>query len=245
MMFKFKKSQGGRGFTLIELLMVISIIAILATLSIAIIRGAEDDARASRTATVVGLVRNVIQDRLDGYEGRTLQFRFADMVPSVTRWDEMRTVRKTVLAEWFIAEMPVNFADLQVFPKTAGLQLTMPIPSSMVKKLRRHFNFPNPDLQDAGTPGPAGPTTQFEDAECLYAILYNTWDGDRRGTHFLSSSEIGDTDDDGFLEVLDAWGDPLVFSVTPLGQIFIDTTNPPELHDYQILVESRFHANQL
>ncbi len=52
-----------------------------------------------------------------------------------------------------------------------------------------------------------------EGAELLYAILYTTWDGDRRGNHFLSGREIGDTDKDGRLEVLDAFGDPMFFMI--------------------------------
>jgi hypothetical protein len=54
----------------------------------------------------------------------------------------------------------------------------------------------------------------IEGAEMLYAILYSTWDeSDRRGTHFLTSREIGDTDLDGNPEVLDSFGNPLYFSI--------------------------------
>lgn len=257
-MSSFMKTTRTRrdGFTLIELLMAISIITILATLAIAVLRGAENDARAARTATIVGNIRTVIQRRMESYETRTMPFRFEHI--GVTDVSEMRQIRKRILTEWFRAEMPTSFADLEQFPSTASLgngnsevvaaaQRLLLRPPAMVSRLRRSMFFSAPDA--AGTATHANDTT-FQDAECLYAILNNSWDGDRRGTHFLTPSEIGDTDGDGLPEVLDAWGDPLVFAVLVArdsdadGDVdeFDDRTLDPnragELNDFQIAIQS-------
>ncbi len=223
--------------------MVISIITILSTLAIAVLRGAEDDARAARTATVVGNIRSVIQRRMEAYETRTIPFRFADI--NVVAMPEMQEIRKRLMAEWFRAEMPTRFSDLEQFPSSQSLgnadpnvvamaQRMLYRPPAMVSRLRNALFFMGPD-----TTGGATHTNDvtFQDAECLYAILYNSWDGGRRGTHFLSPTEIGDKDGDGLLEVLDGWGDPLVFLVFAKG-VSVDPDTAWELNDYQIEIKS-------
>ena len=55
---------------------------------------------------------------------------------------------------------------------------------------------------------------RFEGAECLYEILNAHTDFESSGLDFLFDEEIGDVDNDGRKEVLDAWGDPLNFVVT-------------------------------
>lgn len=50
-----------------------------------------------------------------------------------------------------------------------------------------------------------------ENAECLYLIISTMQDGDKNGLDFFTSDEIGDVDEDGMKEILDAWGTPLVF----------------------------------
>lgn len=50
-----------------------------------------------------------------------------------------------------------------------------------------------------------------QSSECLYLILLSAQDEYGNGTDFFSDSEIGDTDDDGLYEILDAWGTPINF----------------------------------
>jgi hypothetical protein len=54
-------------------------------------------------------------------------------------------------------------------------------------------------------------TNQHEHSECLYMILAAMRDGDSTGLDSFSESEIGDTDNDGMPEILDAWGRPIYF----------------------------------
>ena len=75
-------------------------------------------------------------------------------------------------------------------------------------------------------------TATHEDAECLYMILRSIVMDDKTGIDFLRANEIGDTDGDGFYEVLDAFGDPLLFEVS------FDTTAPNFLENTPFEVQS-------
>jgi prepilin-type N-terminal cleavage/methylation domain-containing protein len=54
-----------------------------------------------------------------------------------------------------------------------------------------------------------------ESSEWLYIILSNTYDQEgNRGTHFLRPDDVADINNNGFLEIVDGNGVPLVFSIT-------------------------------
>ncbi len=209
------------GFTLVELLMVISIIAILASLAVSVLRSAEDDARDARTETVIGNIRSVIQRRFEDYETQTLPFRVSDI-----NWAERGELRKQILAEWIRGELPTSRAESNTDPAQL-LSRTSKLPS-MMRRLRRNLE------EQPATPAWSEAN---ESAECLYAILKNSFDGENRGTHFLAPSEIGDTDGDQRLEVLDGWGDPVLFSITANGAP-VDPANAGTLNDYVFDIRS-------
>lgn len=60
-------------------------------------------------------------------------------------------------------------------------------------------------------------TTSYQGAECLYLIIASIREGDSRGIDYFKESEIGDIDDDGMFEILDAWGRPIEFLRWPAG----------------------------
>lgn len=60
-------------------------------------------------------------------------------------------------------------------------------------------------------------TTTHQGAECLYLIVMSIREGDSRGIDYFKDSEIGDVDDDGMFEILDAWGRPIEFLRWPAG----------------------------
>ncbi len=54
-------------------------------------------------------------------------------------------------------------------------------------------------------------SSDFESAECLYLILSQIIDQDRKALEFFPAQEIGDVDKDGMPEILDGWGHPIIF----------------------------------
>ena len=56
-----------------------------------------------------------------------------------------------------------------------------------------------------------GWSTSNQGAECLYLILSTIKDGDKSALDFFTKDEIGDVDEDGFKEILDGWGTPILF----------------------------------
>jgi len=111
-----RAGRGRVGFTLVELLLAIGIIAILASLAVALVRSAEGDARASRTTTVIGNITQVIQRRVEAYETRTLPFR----LNPATSLEDRRQLRNQVIVEWLRGELPT----VMRFLRTHGTVIT-------------------------------------------------------------------------------------------------------------------------
>lgn len=209
-------------FTVIELLMVISILAILGGLALSLIGGARYDANAARTETQIRRIKTFIQARLEDYAVRMLPFR--PQSPN-KQW-----ARNRILIEFVRSEMPCRLDHLTIPSAhfTQHFNDTTPTPppppihfspldvvtmmsdvpalhSRMVRELTGGLLGDVADLADDGV--------IQDQAECLYEILNSHNDYDSSGMDFIFRGEIGDTDNDNHLEILDAWGDPLLFSL--------------------------------
>ncbi|WP_372896624.1 type II secretion system protein [Stieleria sp.] len=86
------------------------------------------------------------------------------------------------------------------------------------------FQFPFNQFADGDllSDDPADPLDRFwsrtnESAECLYLILATTEMFGTKAIDRIPSTSIGDTDGDGFLEILDAWGNPYEMIRNPAG----------------------------
>ena len=68
-----------------------------------------------------------------------------------------------------------------------------------------------------------GKDTENASAECLYMIVSMIADDDLDRINLFSESDVGDVDEDGMNEFVDAWGNPILFIRWPAG--FVD--DPP------------------
>lgn len=136
----------------------------------------------------------------------------------------MARVRLDFLRDLMRMELPDRISDLTDGPAVFHLMgpVATPWPGSL----------PSPSLwlsyrrrADAAAKAKFGTSANWtmtwdtpnQGAECLYLIVASIREGDSRGIDFFKDSEIGDTDGDGMLEILDAWGRPIEFLRWPAG----------------------------
>jgi prepilin-type N-terminal cleavage/methylation domain-containing protein len=210
-----------RGFTLTELMVVIAIISFLAVGAVTSMYGAAEAAKRMRTQQTIGKLDAQLMPRWESYMTRRLPFnspvatqatagmklRTTAMVPGSGMW--MLWSKRELLR----MDFPDRYTDLTfspVFlytPSTSGGQ---PIPyySDLTRQYQRMIT------QWTGKPLSSALTTlqqSHQSAECLYMIItVSAQDADLAGNAF-NPNEIGDTDSDGMLEFLDAWGNSIEF----------------------------------
>ena len=225
------------GFTLIELLLVISIIAVLSALGLSVMGSAERDALESRTQAGIERISNVLNRKLEDFRYRILPVRMPPGADPVV----VRTLHTQAMAELLRAEFP--FLLLQVdplnFPQNSSAPLntlTPPLlPPSIMARYAQRVMGASPDNQDA---------------ELLYAILSLNFDEFGQPlSAVLREREIGDTDGDNVLEVLDAFGDPLEYRIgdTDGNEVILNQSQalvgsqvrgPLPIEDYRIWIRS-------
>ncbi len=210
-----KRSDRQRAFTLIELLLVMSIIAILSALGASVLASAEQDALESRSKAGIERISMVLNRKFEANTYRILPAR----LPGGSTPAEVRQFRDQAMAEFLRVEFPFVFDHVnesEVFPQNQGPlggPLTLVgqyMPANARPQISsRYFS------RLEGTPGGVvAATEENQSAELLHAILSLNFDEFGQPlSAVLHEREIGDTDGDGFFEVLDAFGDPLDFSL--------------------------------
>jgi prepilin-type N-terminal cleavage/methylation domain-containing protein len=184
------------GFTLVELMIVMSILVILAGLTVAALRGAVNEARAARTRAIIKKLDQLISERWEEYRTRAVPVR----LPAGTHGLVAGRVRLYALRELMRMEMPDRITDVTDGPVVLAVTN---IPS-LTQSYRRLVNR-------ATNNAPANWTRQFQGSECLYMIVATMKDGDKSALDYFTSDEVGDVDGDGMKEILDGWGQPIEF----------------------------------
>lgn len=212
------KSYRRGGFTLTELLIVISIIATLTTLTVFTIAGAQDDALETRAEAQIDRITRYLEDRWEEYYVRRLTFKYDDFVPDNDR-TAIQNLHNYAIVELIRCEFPYRQEQLQEFPSgnfyndygpNADIYFRSPAKRNRLARLAGMtadgmFATNQTYLENTDW------TELHQQAECLYMILATTSDLGEPGTKILRQNEIGDTDGDGFPEVLDPWGEPVGF----------------------------------
>lgn len=202
----FRSRPPRPAFTLVELLVVIIIITILASIAMFALYGVREDARERRARAQIAKLHELIMERWEGYRTRPIPVA----VPPGTDPRAAAALRLNALRELMRMELPDRITDL-CFYNTSTSQWEwngtppawLAAPPSAWLAFQRRFN--------ANLASGRHWTSQHEHAECLYMILAGIRDGDTTGLEWFDPSEVGDTDNDGMLEILDPWGKPIYF----------------------------------
>lgn len=223
-----------RGFTLIELLMVVMIIGVLATFVMVALAGVNQTAKEDRTSVQIMKINELLMDKWQTYQYRRMppsNLRLATMKDRVRKraltqaaydgwlngaggYGLVAADRLKATREMMRLELPCT-KDEVVGPNANGQShLFDPMRpdrrNPLVPSLSRAY-YAKAKSQLSGDTSPTLTTWSMdnESAECLYLIVSQLRDADVSALEFFSESEIGDSDGDGMLEILDAWGNPI------------------------------------
>ncbi|WP_437186336.1 type II secretion system protein [Planctomicrobium sp. SH668] len=207
------------GFTLIELLVVMAIIGVLATIGITAGMSAMEGAKVAATKTTIAQLNRMIQERMDGFleldlKNDAKKFRSAynaggnsNPVPTQIN-DELAEI--ILRRRYYMNFFPQNAHDLYGFAETytsGGADVT--------------------DIRDAwnNATGSGTHAEETESSELLYIFLSSSRKFGREVANIdeINPKHIADTDGDGRLEFVDAWGKPLRFYNAPT-RLIKDTT---------------------
>ncbi len=216
---RLRKHSARGGFTLIELLLSISIVSMLAAMITVGLSTLGRQAQIRRCEQQVKKIDELIQTRSNELINKPLPIQFPTLPqlgpnptePEKLLFKQLVKFRKRQIMicrrELMRMELPDRITDVMdnnyIFnDPTTGTQYAMMLPSSTYafrRKANRNTTMGNTWSEE------------HQGSECLYLILSIMQDQDSNALDFLFPSEIGDTDEDGMPEILDAFGTPLGF----------------------------------
>ena len=193
-------AQRRPAFTLVEMTIVIMIIAILAAMAVPIFATAAQQARAHRTRAVIAKIDQFIGEKYESYRTRQVPIRINPSLNLNPR--RIALFRLNAMRELMRMEMPDSQSDILPYDNNTGTTLLgehayLRAPPALTQSYRRRAT--------------AIWSVENQSAECLYLILAAMRDGDKSALDYFSPTEIGDVDNDGMNEILDAWGVPIHF----------------------------------
>ena len=186
-----------RGFTLVELLVVVAIIALLAALTIRVVGGVLGNARKAATQATLKKIQELLKSRVQAVDRHygmqiknptKLNIAIPNLSPSASSSEyaggNLARARVIYRKALFKTYFPQTWAEAATAVADAGLT----VPASV-----------------AGGPS--------ESSEVLYFLLTkaNVPGYEPVGVDAFTSAEVRDTDNDGMLEFIDSWGQPLRF----------------------------------
>jgi prepilin-type N-terminal cleavage/methylation domain-containing protein len=234
------------GFTLIELLMVVTIIAVLTSMTLVVMNGITDNAKEAATKTTVLKVSRMLDQRMEAYE-RAFRGARRDQYVQATvgllssidaRFDYFNqfpdeappAIRLLAYKAGFRFEVPQRMSDLGAgagaLPSIINSKLATPIARQQL--IDEGIASPtNAEITAKVTANWAVHTAHevqaalndidsvhsTESSELLYFMLtrWGTLGTSSANEDQFTSAEIEDTDQDGFPEFVDGWGNPLRF----------------------------------
>ena len=219
---QIKPTQGSRrGFTLVELLMVILLIGILSSFVLVALSGATQSAKEDRTKAQILKIHSLLMEKWEKYEYRRVPstartyMRRTSGASAVANNRQMAVERLNAMRELMRMELPTYKFDVvdrdgEATARAVLLRDSVRPSEALEPALWRAYR--QRAINSAWD-------ANNQQAECLYLILSQMRDGDSSALEFFKETEIGDVDGDGVNEILDAWGNPIVWMLWAPGYI--------------------------
>jgi prepilin-type N-terminal cleavage/methylation domain-containing protein len=207
------------GFTLTELLIVITIIGMLASMTLGALYSARESARVAKTQATITKLDAIIQAKYAEFLTRRL--------PIASRLSNNRPIHPKVMAELKLQvlreiirmEMPDRLTDI-TYPRIdptntnrsrddidATFNVTVGTVTETLRRPAINRRYFRKIYDMSKTDGTLLISTKFAEAELLYLVVASDPDAREQFTE----NEIGDNDGDGFFEFVDGWGRPIMF----------------------------------
>lgn len=217
-----------RSFTLTELIVAIVIITILMGITWGAIIRVRQQGRVAKTKATIAKINQVIMERYDSYRTRRVPIDTRGLPPLMAAEFRLWAIR--CIMAW---EMPDRLSDvthpannptnLTAADENLPISLTLNLPNgqpvtrSMTRTALARRYFRRFLIQGL-------PTGEHSPAELLYMVVTEGSPGSRE---LFAENEIADTDGDGYLEFVDAWGRPIYFIRCPVAFPDSDIQLPP------------------
>jgi len=196
------------GFTLVELMVVLVIVAMLASLTLAGLSGVRQRAKADKTRSTIRKIDSVIQPMYESYATRRVPAPVPPP-PATPNPSTVATLRLQNLRLLMVVEMPDAWGDVR-----APLPATANWAQNALYRRYATYKMGNPARTD-----------QLGPAETLMMILAMSG-FDPGCMEQFRADEIVDSDGDGAKEFGDGWGKPILFVRWPAGFVPPITVTP-------------------
>jgi prepilin-type N-terminal cleavage/methylation domain-containing protein len=256
------------GFTLVELLLVIAILGVLTTMALAFMRNANEQARVAATQSRIKKIEAILNAELERYEVRRLPIsrqELADFVamnpaPGIPSNIQVNNMRKRLIQDLINCELPRPILSGGVFFRNTDLghfPSNVPAIASVTVGFRdwlnNHYSNPGPGWGDQlfartlsaavvswSDPSLSSPNFDLP-GEYLYQILRRIDFDGMPAIESLGTSTFADTDNDGIMEVVDAWGEPLLWLIVQVD--VLDATVSEDKYEDQLTDWTRRDAD--
>ncbi|NLE39119.1 MAG: type II secretion system protein, partial [Pirellulaceae bacterium] len=211
---KCPEGKPTRGFTLVELLVAVTIIAMLDAIVLGALSSARETARIARTRATITKLHSIVISQYESYRTRRVPEDTSGLNPyqaAQRRLEARRDLMRMEMPErWADVYDPAATPVMTPFQYPSGLQISRPMISSAYDRRFRRAKTATEAKYGVGTnPGEGTERVgRYASAECLYMIVTI---GDPESRSLFQDNEVGDVDDDGLPEFLDAWGNPIKF----------------------------------
>jgi len=199
---------------MVEILVVIAVIVILAAMTSYGVSSVIKGQRVSNTQNAMRTIQKVLNEHwayvvADAKKESGLATAFARM-DQVFGADTTGGERNRIFWIKFrlMEAFPTSYMEVHNFyPYSLGL-----IPPNLQKNIATYLKVLGNRLQDKNPGPPNGPIKgSSESSACLLMALSISRNGTALNIDNLGSSNVADTDGDGMMEFVDAWGNPLTF----------------------------------